>query len=56
MTALMVKCRRGWLQGNVDRLSQTFGRRVVGVHNPSDGIIFDLFQCLVSHTFVKPVL
>jgi hypothetical protein len=40
--------RRGWLQSNVDRLSQTFGRRVIGIHNPSDGILFDLIQCLIQ--------
>jgi hypothetical protein len=37
-----------WLQSNIDRLSLTFGRRVYGVHNPTDGIVFDLIQCLVS--------
>lgn len=37
-----------WLQANVDRLSHTFGRRIVGVLNPTDGIIFDLIQCMVT--------
>jgi hypothetical protein len=37
-----------WLQANVDRLSHTFGRRIVGVLNPTDGIIFDLIQCMVK--------
>jgi hypothetical protein len=40
-----------WLQCNIDRLSLTFGRRVIGVHNPTDGIIFDLVQCLVQRNF-----
>jgi hypothetical protein len=42
-----VSVGRDWLQGNIDRLSLTFGRRVHGVHNPTDGIVFDLIQCLV---------
>ncbi|KAF2432871.1 hypothetical protein EJ08DRAFT_100039 [Tothia fuscella] len=46
-----VSVGRGWLQANVNRLSQTFGRRVVGVHNPSDGIVFDLIQCVIQRNF-----
>ncbi|KAF2096552.1 hypothetical protein NA57DRAFT_42495 [Rhizodiscina lignyota] len=46
-----VSVGRDWLQSNVDRLSETFGRRVHGVHNPTDGIIFDLIQCLVQRNF-----
>ncbi|KAF2418453.1 hypothetical protein EJ08DRAFT_666199 [Tothia fuscella] len=37
-----------WLQANCDRLSHTFGRRIVGILNPTDGIIFDLIQCMVQ--------
>jgi hypothetical protein len=37
-----------WLQSNIDRLSYTFGRKITGVLNPTDGILFDLFQCMVS--------
>ena len=40
-----------WLQSNIDRLSLTFGRSVHGVHNPTDGIIFDLIQCLIQRNF-----
>lgn len=39
------------MQSNLDRLSLTFGRPVVGVHNPTSGIIFDLFQCLLQRNF-----
>jgi hypothetical protein len=39
-----------WLQANIDRLSHTFGRKIVGILNPTDGIIFDLIQCMVSST------
>lgn len=42
------KNRRTWLQANINRLSQTFDRKVVGIHNPSDGILFDLIQCLIQ--------
>jgi hypothetical protein len=42
-----VSVGKDWMQSNVDRLSLTFGRRVHGILNPTDGIIFDLIQCLV---------
>jgi hypothetical protein len=44
-------CSRDWLQSNIDRLSLTFGRRVVGVHNPTSGILFDILECLVQRDF-----
>ncbi|GAB7346714.1 hypothetical protein MBLNU459_g1828t1 [Dothideomycetes sp. NU459] len=40
-----------WLQSNIDRLALTFGRRVVGLHNTTDGIIFDIIQCLIQRDF-----
>ncbi|KAI9802389.1 MAG: hypothetical protein M1833_001895 [Piccolia ochrophora] len=40
-----------WLQSNIDRLSLTFGRKVVGVHNPTKGIILDVIECLVQRDF-----
>jgi hypothetical protein len=46
--AHLTYCRKDWLQSNIDRLSLTFGRRVYGIHNPTDGIIFDIIQCLVG--------
>lgn len=46
-----VSIGHAWLQSNVDRLSLTFRRRVLGVHNPTDGVIFDLIQCLVQRNF-----
>ena len=36
------------LQDNVDRLSLTFGREVVGIHNQSYGMITDILECLVQ--------
>ncbi|KKY29644.1 hypothetical protein UCDDA912_g10440 [Diaporthe ampelina] len=37
-----------WLQGNIDRISRTFHRPVLGVHNKTSGIIFDVIQCLLE--------
>ncbi|KAH6721622.1 hypothetical protein BKA61DRAFT_639613 [Leptodontidium sp. MPI-SDFR-AT-0119] len=42
---------RNWLQNNVDRLALTFGRPVLGVHNKTNGIIFDVLQCLIQRNF-----
>ncbi|PYH69647.1 uncharacterized protein BO88DRAFT_387931 [Aspergillus vadensis CBS 113365] len=39
---------RNWLQNNVDRISRTFHRPVVGVHNKTTGVIFDIIQCLIQ--------
>ncbi|KAH6664147.1 hypothetical protein B0J14DRAFT_607925 [Halenospora varia] len=41
-----------WLQANIDRISRTFHRPVVGVHNKTSGIIFDTIQCLVQRSFL----
>ncbi|KAB8232500.1 uncharacterized protein BDW43DRAFT_312173 [Aspergillus alliaceus] len=40
-----------WLQNNIDRLAYTFGRRITGVHNPTDGLVFDIIECLIQRTF-----
>ena len=50
-----VSVGKDWMQSNLDRLSRTFGRRVHGVLNPTDGIIFDLIQCLVCSSFAESV-
>ncbi|CZS92736.1 uncharacterized protein RCO7_10220 [Rhynchosporium graminicola] len=42
---------RNWLQNNVDRLALTFGRPILGVHNRTNGIIFDVIQCLIQRNF-----
>ncbi|KAM5363053.1 hypothetical protein ACJZ2D_012238 [Fusarium nematophilum] len=41
-----------WLQNNVDRLSRTFHRPVVGVHNKTSGVVFDLVQCLIQRSLL----
>lgn len=40
-----------WLQSNINRLALTFRRPVKGVHNRTNGIIFDLFQCIIERNF-----
>lgn len=40
-----------WLQSNMDRLALTFGRPIMGVHNATSGIIFDVLQCLIQRAF-----
>src|SRR5262249_7806424 len=37
-----------WLQENCELLAIMFGRRVVGIHNRSYGIVFDLVECLLQ--------
>jgi len=37
-----------WLQSNVDLLSRIFRRPVVGIHNKTSGVVFDLVQCLIQ--------
>ncbi|KZF22895.1 hypothetical protein L228DRAFT_139030 [Xylona heveae TC161] len=39
------------LQRNCERLAETFGRPIVGVHNRSYGIIHDLIECLFQRCF-----
>ncbi|KAL3426454.1 hypothetical protein PVAG01_03245 [Phlyctema vagabunda] len=42
---------RHWLTSNVNRLALTFGRPVLGVHNKTNGILFDVIQCLIQRNF-----
>jgi len=37
-----------WLQGNLDLLARTFQREIVGIHNPTKGMFFDLLECLIQ--------
>ncbi|KAK0625322.1 hypothetical protein B0T17DRAFT_491922 [Bombardia bombarda] len=37
-----------WLQSNLDRLAITFKRPILGIHNKTNGIIFDVIECLVQ--------
>ncbi|KAL2827611.1 hypothetical protein BDW59DRAFT_144064 [Aspergillus cavernicola] len=40
-----------WLQSNIDRLGYTFGRRIIGLHNPTAGLVFDIIQCIIQRDF-----
>ncbi|KAF8246305.1 hypothetical protein K440DRAFT_602677 [Wilcoxina mikolae CBS 423.85] len=40
-----------WLQENLDLISLIFHRPIIGVHNRSYGIIFDLLECLIQRDF-----
>ncbi|RDW83401.1 hypothetical protein BP5796_04892 [Coleophoma crateriformis] len=46
-----VSVGRHWLNGNLQRLANTFRREIFAVHNPTFGIIFDLIQCLIERDF-----
>lgn len=40
-----------WLKGNINRLALTFKRPVLGIHNTTTGIIFDVIECLIQRNF-----
>ncbi|KAG9241272.1 hypothetical protein BJ878DRAFT_521536 [Calycina marina] len=46
-----VSVGKSWMEGNLDRLALTFGRPVLGVHNKTAGILFDVLQCLIQRNF-----
>ncbi|KAH9890798.1 hypothetical protein F4778DRAFT_367846 [Xylariomycetidae sp. FL2044] len=37
-----------WLKSNIDRLAVTFKRPIIGVHNQTTGVIFDVIECLIQ--------
>lgn len=43
--------REAWLKSNINRLALTFKRPVIGVHNQTFGIIFDVIECLIQRNF-----
>ncbi|GIK07531.1 hypothetical protein Aspvir_003197 [Aspergillus viridinutans] len=40
--------RKHWHQSNLTALADTFGRQIVGIHNPTKGVILDLVECLIQ--------
>lgn len=40
-----------WMKNNLNRLALTFGRPIIGIHNKTDGIVFDVFECLIQRNF-----
>jgi hypothetical protein len=41
---------------NLTRLALTFRRPMIGVHNRTWGIIFDLIQCIIERNFSYPTM
>lgn len=39
-----------WMKSNLNRLALTFGRPVVGIHNRTSGIVFDVIECLIQRS------
>lgn len=39
------------MKSNLNRLALTFGRPVLGIHNRTSGILFDIVECLVQRNF-----
>lgn len=37
-----------WLKSALNRLALTFGRPIIGIHNETHGVIFDIIECLVQ--------
>ncbi|KAI0206599.1 hypothetical protein F4808DRAFT_680 [Astrocystis sublimbata] len=40
-----------WLKSNINRLALTFKRPILGIHNRTSGIIFDVLECLIQRNF-----
>ncbi|KAI1826385.1 hypothetical protein F4861DRAFT_105338 [Xylaria intraflava] len=40
-----------WLKSNINRLALTFKRPVLGIHNRTNGIVFDVIECLIQRNF-----
>ncbi|KAH6990468.1 hypothetical protein BKA56DRAFT_610073 [Ilyonectria sp. MPI-CAGE-AT-0026] len=40
-----------WMKGNLNRLALTFGRPVLGIHNRTSGVVFDVIECLIQRNF-----
>ncbi|PGG96703.1 hypothetical protein GX51_07702 [Blastomyces parvus] len=39
------------LANNCARLSQTFGRPITGIHNPTNGLVWDIIECIFQRSF-----
>jgi hypothetical protein len=42
---------RHWTKSSLDRIALTFKRPVLGIHNRTSGVIFDIFECLIQRNF-----
>ncbi|KAL2371908.1 hypothetical protein RJ035_002118 [Blastomyces gilchristii] len=39
------------LANNCARLSRTFGRAITGIHNPTNGLVWDIIECIFQRSF-----
>ena len=44
------------MSSNLERLSKTFRRPILGIHNPSFGMPFDVLECMIQRTFAYSTL
>jgi hypothetical protein len=51
MILIYFVCRKHWLKNNINRLAMTFRRPVLGIHNRTNGILFDVVECLIQRSF-----
>ncbi|KAK4242881.1 hypothetical protein C8A03DRAFT_10899 [Achaetomium macrosporum] len=40
-----------WMQSNLNRLAVTFKRPILGIHNKTSGILFDVVECLIQRNW-----
>ncbi|KAM0452126.1 hypothetical protein ACHAPV_009644 [Trichoderma viride] len=40
-----------WMKTNLNRLAITFGRPILGIHNRTSGMVFDVIECLIQRNF-----
>ncbi|KAK4157703.1 hypothetical protein C8A00DRAFT_11452 [Chaetomidium leptoderma] len=43
--------RSHWMQNNLNRLAVTFKRPILGIHNKTSGILFDVVECLIQRNW-----
>ena len=49
-----VRLTRGsqhWFKSNLNRLAITFKRPILGIHNQTSGVVFDVIECLIQRNF-----
>lgn len=44
----LTRSREHWLRSNLNRLALTFKRPILGVHNRTWGLLFDVIECLIQ--------
>lgn len=44
------------MNANLDRIAKTFRRPILGIHNGTYGIVFDVLECILQRTLLYPTL